>query len=389
VSAAICGIILQHAAPGFEFGAALTQLFRIFRIARLFRLLRSKRLKAIFTALLLSLPKLGNVLMILLLLLILYSILGVSLFSSVKHSEYLSSHGNFAHSGWAFITLFRAVTGEAWNSIMHDLLKGEKDFFEEGSWCAPDSLYDASTEEKFKVLNDKCLIENPNSCVQTIWGWNFLPAAFWTTYILIICLMVMNLVIAVILEGYEDSKGNPEDEIIEICIKHWRKYDQDHTMTLSVKETMRFIYEVLLEHAEKEGKDREAGEGNAMGRISMNSNLAMMPMKFAKSFNLTLTEDDRVDFLEASKQVLRFTCINNDTSFLEELEESEKLMDEKERQRLLKLEIKRASRLAVKHSCSSDLRAVVAVKKLQRYWRTKVLAKKKKGWVVEEVEETK
>merc|ERR1712045_64931 len=98
-------------------------------------------------ALVLSLPKLGNVLGILILLLTLYSILGVSLFSAAHHNEFLNSHGNFAHFGWAFITLFRAVTGEAWNSIMHDLMKTQVDFFREGSWCTPDDLFDTSTEE--------------------------------------------------------------------------------------------------------------------------------------------------------------------------------------------------------------------------------------------------
>jgi len=380
VVAALVGIILSLAAPAFEIGRMAARLFRTFRIARLFRLLRSKRLNNIFMALLLSLPKLGNVLMILLLLLTLYGILGVSLFSTVKHSEYLNQHGNFFHLGWAFITLFRAVTGEAWNSIMHDLLKNEIDFFREGTWCTPDLFFDASTEESFNILDSKCLIDKPNSCVQTIWGWNVLPAVYWVTYILIICLMVMNLVIAVILEGYEDGKTKTEAEVVDLCIVTWRKYDVDQKMTLPLPEAMQFIKEV---NSLCLGQERPVASLFFKG-FAFGSDISRMPMKCANAFELAMTQDNQVDFLEASKQILRFTCIENDVSILHEIQECEALMDKKEVERLRRLEVRRSKRLSVERASCADLRAAVAAIKLQRYFR-RVVVRNRKGWVVEEV----
>ena len=94
------------------------------------------------------------------------------MFSVAHHNEFLNYHENFQHFGWAFITLFRAVMGEAWNSMMHDLLLTEKDWFRMGDWCTPDYLFDAAAEENFDMLHSKCLIDRPNACVQTLWGKN-------------------------------------------------------------------------------------------------------------------------------------------------------------------------------------------------------------------------
>merc|ERR1719382_260404 len=92
--------------------------------------------------------------------LVLFSILGVSLFSTIsQESDTHDGHGNFEHFINGFITLFRASTGEAWNEIMHDLEKHEGDWFREGSWCTPADLFD--TTEKYEVLREKCLIAHP------------------------------------------------------------------------------------------------------------------------------------------------------------------------------------------------------------------------------------
>ncbi|CAE7499176.1 unnamed protein product, partial [Symbiodinium microadriaticum] len=45
------------------------------------------------------------------------------------------------------------------------------------------------------------------------------PYAYWVTYTLFVSIMVMNLVIAVILESYEEGKGEKETEILEYCLK--------------------------------------------------------------------------------------------------------------------------------------------------------------------------
>jgi len=385
--AAVIGIVLSLAAPGFQLGQTFTQIFRIFRVARLFRLLRSKRLNTIFMALVLSLPKLGNVLGILILLLTLYSILGVSLFSAVHPNEFLNYHGNFSHFGWAFITLFRAVTGEAWNSIMHDLLLTEKEWFKMDSWCTPDHLYHASSEESFGILDSKCLIDRPNGCVQTIGGLNWLPAVYWVTYILLIVLMVMNLVIAVILEGYEDGKMRPEDEVIDLCIDIWRKYDSDHIMVLNLPEAMSFINEVVVKWFGENLETRKLA--NAFSKDTMafpfspDLDLSRIPMKCVHSFQMKITTDCKVDFFEASRQALRFCVSGRDSDVLNEIRDAEEKMSEKDVKKMKKIEDKGKKLLSLQQEEMSDLRQAVAVVKMQRYYR-KVIVPKQKTWKVEE-----
>ena len=43
-------------------------------------------------------------------------------FGSVKYGEMLNRHANFETGFKAVITLFRIVTGEDWNKIMHDCM---------------------------------------------------------------------------------------------------------------------------------------------------------------------------------------------------------------------------------------------------------------------------
>jgi len=370
VVAAVVGVFLSIAAPSFEIGRSLAKLFRIFRIARLFRLLRSSRLNKIFMALVMSLPKLANVLMILLLLLILYSILGVSLFSTVHHSSTLNIHGNFMNFGWAFITLFRAVTGEAWNSIMHDLLKTEKDFFREGSWCTPDHLFDTSTPEKFGLLESKCLLDPPNSCVQTFWGWNPMPAIFWITYILLICLMVMNLVIAVILEGYEDGKKSAEAEVIDLSIQMWEKYDPDRKMKLPLLQALAFYNEVTVTwNAENAERDAIFKPG-CMDKVNGAFNVDGIKMRQMNNVRIIVDQDGFVHWIDACKQVLRFTCAEDNQEYYKQLDDAEALHDNKRVQKLSSLEGRNVKQLgAPSQEEGVDLRTQVAVTKLQRFAR--------------------
>jgi len=344
--------------------AAITSVIRIFRIARLFRLLRFlKGLNQIFMAGLLSIPKLGNVILVLLLLLFLYSVLGVSLFSMVKSGETLNEYGNFKNFYYAFITLFRATTGEAWNEIMHDLSKDVVQFLNQRDWCSQSDLFNPA--DHYDLLKDKCLIDKPNSCVLH----PIFPKIFWISFTMALSLIVMNLVIAVILEGYEEGKPSPEGEVVDICISSWRRYDPDQTMAINFQQAMQFIREVL----QARGQDQELPTGI--------SDMARMPMKAANAFELQVSEDGSVTFLNGTRQVLRFCCLAKGNSLdmdstLKDLDETEKKMDPKSLLKLQKME-RRKTHMERKpfagDPCKSlptvDLRAQVAATKLQRCFR--------------------
>ena len=106
--------------------------FRLVRIGRLLRLIRGfKSILRMIHTLTLSLPALVNVMALMILLLIIYAIAGVSLFYKLnpEGAAYLDwETGGYVHFNtfWiALLTLFRCVTGESWNGIMHDLMMSD------------------------------------------------------------------------------------------------------------------------------------------------------------------------------------------------------------------------------------------------------------------------
>mmetsp|Transcript_35025 Transcript_35025/g.89980 ORF Transcript_35025/g.89980 Transcript_35025/m.89980 type:complete len:1901 (+) Transcript_35025:285-5987(+) len=339
----------------------ITSVIRIFRIARLFRLLRfMKELNKIFMALILSLPGLVNVILVLLLLLILFSILGVQLFGTVKQGDTLNQHGNFKDFTYAFTTLFRASTGEAWNEIMHDLAKTESDFFRQpdASWCTPADLYDL--DDYFNTLRDKCLIERPNTCVQQIGTWNVLPYLYWVGYTLLIGLVVLNLLITVILAGYAEGKRSGEEEHdIEICKALWgSKYDPDHRMTIPFKNVIAFINEAVLQ---------VIGEDTVP--LQLPEDLPMrIPLKLAKAFDLKVPPSGQcnVHFRLAVRQVLRIAAVaEGGVQLVEDLDRTDNMISAKERKHLQQLEQKGG----LVEVISQDLARNLAADKLQSLFR--------------------
>ena len=45
-------------------------------------------------------------------------------FYNTPEGEYIDTHTKFTNFGWSFLTLFRSLTGESWNGIMHDTMLG-------------------------------------------------------------------------------------------------------------------------------------------------------------------------------------------------------------------------------------------------------------------------
>eukprot|EP00931_Biecheleriopsis_adriatica_P029753 TRINITY_DN17609_c4_g1_i1.p1 TRINITY_DN17609_c4_g1~~TRINITY_DN17609_c4_g1_i1.p1 ORF type:complete len:1956 (-),score=450.68 TRINITY_DN17609_c4_g1_i1:314-6181(-) len=305
----------------------------LFRVVRLFRLLKfMKGVKKIFAALAASIPKLVNVMAILLLLLILYSILGVSLFSTLKFGDTLDHHGNFQNFVLAFITLFRASTGEAWNEIMHDLAKPPEKIFRSGDWCTPDYLFD--TADHYKDLEEKCLIQQPNSCVSSTGP--TLAVLYWTSYTLVVSIMVMNLVIAVILESYEDGKGAREGEILDYCIEAWKKLDPDHKLFVTQETSLTFLADVLNFALAEDEKDIDfrAFIVNGPTRPNSHEKLKAIPMRFAATLDIDTSAYDQVHFFAALRQVLKLICAKSSPTLMLELKDLEEHMDAATREKL-------------------------------------------------------
>ena len=136
VSAAV-GIVLD-VAFNVDIGFATT-IVRSFRIARILKIVRRlKTLQKIVYTFVVAIPELANVGGLLILFIYLYSVLGVFLFAHIKYSDNLNEHANFRNFPSAALTMFRVVTGEAWQEIMFDCARQKSIFWD----CVSNQTYE-------------------------------------------------------------------------------------------------------------------------------------------------------------------------------------------------------------------------------------------------------
>jgi len=235
-------LIIEGTVGGSELGTTVNT-FRIFRIARLFRLVRFlKGLNQLVHAFMLSVPKLCNVGLILFLLLYLYAVLGINLFAKIGYIG--GMHGDQAHfrsfSG-AISVLVRSMTGEAWNEIMHELSKSQFDY---------ESIMDIKCVSKMTITKDNFasldldndgVVDAPNECG------TWLAKVYFLTYTISVTFVILNLFIAVILDGFEESQNSEFSDIIFKCLDTWKSYDPECTMALPLERALDYIDEVVEE----------------------------------------------------------------------------------------------------------------------------------------------
>ena len=96
-----------------------TTVVRSFRVLRVFRLIkRAKSLSLVFNTFLVTLPAMANTGGLLFLLIYLYSILGVTLFSTVERNGIFTDTLNFETFTNSFLTMFKVATGDGWNDVL-------------------------------------------------------------------------------------------------------------------------------------------------------------------------------------------------------------------------------------------------------------------------------
>jgi hypothetical protein len=155
-------------------------ILRVIRIARIARLLRGTRgLLLLVRTLLISLPALVNVGAMLALLIYVAAIVSMILFSGVRRGAGpLSGDANFDSFLTAALTLFRCMTGEDFNGILHALEI-------QAPYCAPED-------------------GPPGSGVVANCGDRVLPAIFFTVFVTLSTLILVKLLIAVIIDNFAE-----------------------------------------------------------------------------------------------------------------------------------------------------------------------------------------
>jgi len=138
-----------------------------------------------------------------------------------------------------------------------------------------------------------------------------LPWLYWVGYTLFIGLVIMNIVVAVILEGYDESKASDEGAIIDGCKNLWgRKYDPDHKMALSGGDGVRFIVEAIMELQADGLVGGDPISVPVLRTTGFGAQLSMIPMKYAKGFDISFdSETGNISFFVAIRQVFRLIVI--------------------------------------------------------------------------------
>ena len=118
------------------------------------------------------------------LLMLFYAYAGVILFGSVKYGYNLNRQANFKTAYSSVLLLFRIVTGEDWNKIMHDCM----------------------VSPPFCTTGDKYW--------ETDCGNYMVSIIYFCTFYVIITYIVLNLLVAIIMENFSLFYSNEEDALL-------------------------------------------------------------------------------------------------------------------------------------------------------------------------------
>ncbi|KAG5306217.1 SCN60 protein, partial [Acromyrmex insinuator] len=194
------------------------RVVRVFRIGRILRLIKAaKGIRKLLFALVVSLPALFNIGALLALITFIYAIIGMSVFGHVRKQGALDDMVNFETFGRSMQLLFRLMTSAGWNDVLESLMVQPPE-------CDP--------TPNSRQMNGDC-------------GYPLLAITYFTSFIIISYMIVINMYIAIILENFnqahqEEEIGIVEDDL-EMFYIRWSKYDPHATQFISFSQLSDFI----------------------------------------------------------------------------------------------------------------------------------------------------
>ncbi|KAK9873793.1 hypothetical protein WA026_002151 [Henosepilachna vigintioctopunctata] len=217
VLASILGILMEDIMIDFPVSPTLLRVVRVFRIGRILRLIKAaKGIRKLLFALVVSLPALFNIGALLALITFIYAIIGMFLFGHVRQQGALDDMVNFQTFGRSMHLLFRLITSAGWNDVLESLMIEYPD-------CDPTYNHQS---------NGDC-------------GYPLLSIIYFTSFIIINYMIVINMYIAIILENFnqahqEEEIGIVEDDL-EMFYIRWSKYDPHATQFIRFTQLSDFI----------------------------------------------------------------------------------------------------------------------------------------------------
>ncbi|XP_033337674.2 sodium channel protein 60E [Megalopta genalis] len=218
VLASILGILMEDIMVDFPVSPTLLRVVRVFRIGRILRLIKAaKGIRKLLFALVVSLPALFNIGALLALITFIYAIIGMSVFGHVRKQGALDDMVNFETFGRSMQLLFRLMTSAGWNDVLESLMVQPPE-------CDPTPTS--------RQLNGNC-------------GYPLLAITYFTSFIIISYMIVINMYIAIILENFnqahqEEEIGIVEDDL-EMFYIRWSKYDPHATQFINFSQLSDFI----------------------------------------------------------------------------------------------------------------------------------------------------
>lgn len=162
-----------------------------------------------------SLPALFNIGALLGLITFIYAIIGMSLFGHVRHQGALNDLINFETFGRSMQLLFRLMTSAGWNDVLESLM----------------------------IQPPNCELDKGGGAGDC--GHPLLAITYFTSFIIINYMIVINMYIAIILENFnqahqEEEIGIVEDDL-EMFYIRWSKYDPHATQFIHFDQIADFI----------------------------------------------------------------------------------------------------------------------------------------------------
>ncbi|EGW00833.1 Sodium channel protein type 10 subunit alpha [Cricetulus griseus] len=190
-------------------------LFRVIRLARIGRILRliraAKGIRTLLFALMMSLPALFNIGLLLFLVMFIYSIFGMASFANVVEEAGIDDMFNFKTFGNSMLCLFQITTSAGWDGLLSPILNTGPPY------CDPN-------------------LPNSNGSRGNC-GSPAVGILFFTTYIIISFLIVVNMYIAVILENFnvatEESTEPLSEDDFDMFYETWEKFDPEATQFIA------------------------------------------------------------------------------------------------------------------------------------------------------------
>ncbi|XP_062971335.1 sodium channel protein type 10 subunit alpha isoform X2 [Cynocephalus volans] len=190
-------------------------LFRVIRLARIGRILRliraAKGIRTLLFALMMSLPALFNIGLLLFLVMFIYSIFGMASFPHVRREAGIDDMFNFQTFANSMLCLFQITTSAGWDGLLSPILNTGPPY------CDP---------------NLPNSIGSRGNCGNPAVG-----ILFFTTYIIISFLIVVNMYIAVILENFnvatEESTDPLNEDDFDMFYETWEKFDPEATQFIT------------------------------------------------------------------------------------------------------------------------------------------------------------